>query len=249
MRYRLKMAGRVSSSPFVVSLIGMDQNHVLEAFRLEAGELTKAVAGLSETEWDRPTRCEPWSVRELLGHVRIVIAWLPQMLDSPAPDSAEVTAVGYYRPDARFSPQTNATRIDLARNHAAEHANGAALADDFAATWQRVDRLCRDQPENRVVRTRHGDAMLLSEFLITRVVEVAVHGLDVADALGYEPWLTPEAGMLVRQLLLGTGQLDAVRELGWDEPTFLRKATGRTSLDATETARVDQLGIQWLTLG
>ncbi|NUP39739.1 MAG: maleylpyruvate isomerase family protein [Streptomyces sp.] len=227
----------------------MDQDRVLEAFRLEAGELTKAVAGLSEAEWDRPTRCEPWSVRELLGHVRVVTAWLPLMLGTPAPDSAEVTAVEYYRPDDRFSPQTNTTRIDLARNHAAQCADGAALADDFAATWQQVDRLCRDQPENRVVRTRHGDAMLLSEFLITRVVELAVHGLDVAEALGCEPWLTAEAGTVVRELLLGAGKLDAVRELGWDEPTFLRKATGRAALDVTETARVERLGIQWLTLG
>ncbi|KAK1178352.1 maleylpyruvate isomerase N-terminal domain-containing protein [Streptomyces sp. NBS 14/10] len=227
----------------------MDQDRVLEAFRLEAGELTKAVAGLSEAEWDRPTRCEPWSVRELLGHVRVVTAWLPLMLGTPAPDSAEVTAVEYYRPDDRFSPQTNTTRIDLARNHAAQCADGAALADGFAATWQQVDRLCRDQPENRVVRTRHGDAMLLSEFLITRVVELAVHGLDVAEALGCEPWLTAEAGTVVRELLLGSGQLAAVRELGWDEPTFLRKATGRAALDVTETARVERLGIQWLTLG
>ncbi|MGO4420230.1 maleylpyruvate isomerase N-terminal domain-containing protein, partial [Streptomyces sp. MCAF7] len=57
----------------------MDQDRVLEAFRLEAEELTKAVAGLSEAEWDRPTRCEPWSIRELLGHVQVVIAWLPLM--------------------------------------------------------------------------------------------------------------------------------------------------------------------------
>ena len=50
------------------------------------------------------------------------------MLGSPAPDSAEVTAVGYYRPDDRFSPQTNTARIDLARNRAAECANGAGCS-------------------------------------------------------------------------------------------------------------------------
>ncbi|MEU6606321.1 hypothetical protein ABZ922_14825 [Streptomyces shenzhenensis] len=38
----------------------------------------------------------------------------------------------------------------------ARHGSGAALADDFTATWQRVDRLCRAEPEGRVVRTRHG---------------------------------------------------------------------------------------------
>ncbi|MDV7214910.1 maleylpyruvate isomerase N-terminal domain-containing protein [Streptomyces prunicolor] len=66
----------------------------------------------------------------------------------------------------------------------------AALINDFNATWQQVDRLCRAEPEGRVVRTRHGDPMLLSEFLLTRVVEGAVHGLDLADALRHEPWPT-----------------------------------------------------------
>jgi len=227
----------------------MGHSGVLEAFRLEAGTLSQAVAGLSASDWDRPTPCEPWSVRELLGHVRVVIAWLPQMLDGPAPDKAEVNAAQYYRPDDRFSPQTNAARIDLAQNYAAGHASDAALVADFAATWQRVDQMCREEPEDRVVRTRHGDAMLLSDFLLTRVVEVSVHGLDLADALGREPWLTAEAGAAVLELLLGPEQLEAARELGWDGPTFLRKVTGRATLDATETAQVERLGIRWITLG
>ncbi|MEV7238558.1 maleylpyruvate isomerase N-terminal domain-containing protein [Streptomyces sp. NPDC051020] len=227
----------------------MNQGRVLEAFHLEAGELSRAVVGLSEAEWELPTRCEPWSVRGLLGHVRVVIAWLPGMLDAPPPDKAEVSAVEYYRPDDRFAPQTNTARIVLAQDHAAGQASGAALAEDFAATWQRVDRLCRAEPEDRVVRTRHGDAMLLSQFLVTRVVEVAVHGLDLAEALGREPWLTPQAADAVLELLLGPDQTTASLELGWDQPKFLRKVTGREPLDAAETVQVERLGIRWLTLG
>lgn len=227
----------------------MNQGQVLEAFRIEAGELSRAVAGLSEAEWDLPTRCEPWSVRELLGHVRVVIAWLPAMLDAPAPDRAEVSAVEYYRPDDRFAPQTNTARIALARDHATGQGSGAALADDFTATWQRVDRLCRAEPEDRVVRTRHGDAMLLSQFLVTRVVEVAVHGLDLAEALGREPWLTPQAADAVLELLLGPDGMTASDGLDWEQPEFLRKVTGREPLDAAEAAQVERLGIRWLTLG
>ncbi|MFF1601306.1 maleylpyruvate isomerase N-terminal domain-containing protein [Streptomyces mirabilis] len=132
-----------------------------------------------------------------------MIAWLPGMLAAPAPTCAEVSAAEYCRPDDRFAPGTNAARIALAQDHAAEQLSGAALADDFNATWQEVDRLCRAEPEGRVVRTRHGDPMLLSEFLLTRVVEVAVHGLDLADVLGCQPWLTAEAADLVQGLLLG----------------------------------------------
>ncbi|MFI1256451.1 maleylpyruvate isomerase family mycothiol-dependent enzyme [Streptomyces netropsis] len=227
----------------------MNQDRVLEAFRRESGALTDAVSGLSEAEWSLVTRCTPWAVRDLLGHVCVVIDWLPGMLDAPAPGAATISAADYYRPDDRFSPQTNSARIALAQDRAAEPADGAAFAEDFTATWRRVDRLCRVQPASRTVWTRHGDAMLLSEFLLTRVVEVAVHGLDLADALRREPWLTSSAGDAVLELLLGAEQMAAADKLGWSQPYFLRKATGREPLDESEAAQIEQLGIRWLALG
>ncbi|WP_432994587.1 maleylpyruvate isomerase N-terminal domain-containing protein [Dactylosporangium sp. CA-233914] len=221
----------------------------LDAFRLEAQELSRTIAGLSEDEWELPTRCEPWSVRELLGHVRVVIAWLPGMLAAAEPGRAEVSATQYYQPDDRFAPRTNAARIGLAQEYAAGQVSGAALAEDFTATWQLVDRLCRAEREDRVVRTRHGDAMLLSQFLVTRVVEIAVHGLDVTDALGRVPWLTRPAGDVVLELLLGPGWMNAAHELGWDRPGLLRRVTGRQPLESADVARLERLGIRWLTLG
>ncbi|MBL7256423.1 maleylpyruvate isomerase N-terminal domain-containing protein [Paractinoplanes lichenicola] len=221
----------------------------LDAFRLEAESLSRAVADLSEPEWNRPTRCEPWTVRELLGHLRVAVAWLPGMLAAEKPDQAEISAVEYYRPDERFAAQTNSARIDLARDHAAGLSDGAAVVADFTATWQLVDDRCRAEREDRVVRTRHGDAMLLSQFLLTRVVELAVHGLDLADALGRAPWMTPRAGDAVTELMLGRDWQNTLRELGWDQLEFLRKATGRQPLEPADVTRVDQLGVRWLTLG
>jgi uncharacterized protein (TIGR03083 family) len=227
----------------------MDQERVVEAFRLEAGQLARAMTGVSAAEWRLPTRCAPWSVSDLLAHVRVVIGWLPGMLAAPAPDRAEVSAVEYYRPDDRFAPDTNAARITLAQNRAAEHLSGAALAEDFNATWEQVARLCHAEPEGRVVRTRHGDPMLLSEFLLTRVVEVAVHGLDLADALGREPWMTSQAADLVQYLLLGPDGAAALEKLGWGQLRFLRKSTGRDAITREEALDVSRLGIRWLTLG
>ncbi|MFD3513863.1 maleylpyruvate isomerase N-terminal domain-containing protein [Streptomyces sp. NPDC058657] len=227
----------------------MKQGHVLEVFRRESGALADAVSGLSEAEWSLPTRCTPWTVRDLLGHVCVVIDWLPGMLDAPAPGEARISAADYYRPDDRFSPRTNRARIALARDRAAEPTEGAAFAEDFTAAWRRADRLCQVQPAGRTVWTRHGDAMLLSDFLLTRVVEVAVHGLDLADALGREPWLTSSAGDAVLELLLGAERMAAADALGWNRPHFLRRAAGREPLDASETAQIEQLGIRWLALG
>lgn len=231
------------------SMICMDNEWILTAFRAESERLTEAVTGLSEREWDLPTACEPWRVRELLGHVRVVVGWVPGMLEGPAPARAEVSAVEYYRPDERFSAETNAARIALATEHATAQGGGQTLAEDFADTWQNVHRLCRAEPTGRVVVTRHGDAMLLSDFLLTRVVEVAVHGLDLAAALGRDPWLTPQAGGAVEELLLGAEGVSRVRGLGWDQVTFLRKATGREAISADEAERVRGLGVRWLTLG
>ena len=91
--------------------------------------------------------------------------------------------------------------------------------------------------------------MLLSEFLLTRVVEVAVHGLDLADALGREPWLTSQAADLVQDLLLGPDGAAALEKLGWGQLRFLRKATGREPITREEALDVSRLGIRWLTLG
>ncbi|MFC6568808.1 maleylpyruvate isomerase N-terminal domain-containing protein [Actinoplanes utahensis] len=237
-----------SFSKSIDKLIGMTLSGALDAFRLEAECLSRAAAGLSEEEWRLPTRCEPWTVRELLGHVRVVIAWLPGMLTAAEPAKAEVSAVDYYRPDDRFDVPTNTARIGVAQDYAAGLGSGAALVEDFTATWQLVDRQCRAEREDRVVRTRHGDAMLLSQFLLTRVVEIAVHGLDIADALGRPPWLTRQAGDVVMELQLGPDWRSAMRELGWDRLTFLRKATGRQRLESADAARVERLGMRWLTL-
>ncbi|MFF4961356.1 maleylpyruvate isomerase family mycothiol-dependent enzyme [Streptomyces sp. NPDC001222] len=227
----------------------MDQGRVVEAFRIEAGQLAQAMTAVSGAEWRLPTRCAPWTVGDLLAHVRVVIAWLPGMLAAPAPVRAEVSAAQYYRPDNRFAPDANAARIALAQEHAVEQLSRAGLAQDFDATWKEVDRLCRAEPNGRVVRTRHGDPMLLSEFLVTRVVEVAVHGLDLADALGHDSWLTSQAADVVRDLLLGPGSAAALEKLGWGQLRLLRKATGRDPITEEETAEADRLGIRWLTLG
>jgi uncharacterized protein (TIGR03083 family) len=227
----------------------MSQTAVLEAFAQEASELTAALTGLDEADWDRPTGCPPWRVRELLAHIRVAIGRLPQMLADPAPPRAEVSALEYYRPDARFDADTNARRIALGQDHAADFARGADLLADFTTGWQQADRLCREQPEGRVVRTRHGDAMLLADFLGTRVVEVAVHGLDLALALEREPWTTAPAAELIGSLLLGPSASKDLESLGWNRIHFIMVATGRHPISDTEASEVDRLGLHWLTLG
>lgn len=123
----------------------------------------------------------------------------------------------------------------------------SALPGEFERSWRAADAAVAAAPPERVVRTRHGDAMSLTEFLRTRVVEVGVHGLDLAVALDRPPWLTPQAAAVIADLL--TGGRPAPAGLGWDRLTLIRKTTGRAALTPAERAEIDAAGFRWLAFG
>jgi hypothetical protein len=89
--------------------------------------------------------------------------------------------------------------------------------------------------------------MTLADFLTTRVVETAVHGIDLADALKQPRWTTPEAAAHVADLLLGDA--GALAGLGMDPVAFIAKATGRETFTDAERALVESRGVTWLALG
>ena len=229
-------------------MTGDDDERVLTAFHDETVAFTEALGGLPMSAWDHPTRCEPWQVRDVVGHVITVLARVPEMVAAPAPEQADTSATTYYRRDERFSEAANADRVRTAHGRATVP-DVAVLAHDLAHVAQLVVAVCRQQPATRIVRTRHGDAMLLSDFLLTRVFETAVHGLDVADALDQPPWLTTSAAHHLQHALFGADWYAAVATLGWDSGTVLRKATGRAPVTEEESARLDELGLRQLALG
>lgn len=161
-----------------------------EAFREESGALLGALARLPGPAWDRRTRCDPWRVRDVVAHVTTVLARVPAMIASPAPARPDTTATGYYRADHRFSDTANADRVRTSQQRAAVR-DAPALVRDLSVTAESVITQCRREPIGRIVATRHGDAMLLSEFLSTRVVELAVHGLTSRTRRACHPGSRP----------------------------------------------------------
>ena len=222
-----------------------------EAFGAEARQLSRVLAGLDDADFARPTACAPWTVAELVYHVRMTIGRLPGMLAAPEPAGPDlVSAAGYYRADQRFSAATNAGRIQSAQRGAAALAGAAARARDFEVARGQAQLALRDAPPGRVVRTRHGDRMLLTEFLRTRVLELAVHGLDLAAALDREPWVTVQAADVSDGLLLPPAAAGRLRaETGWDRVGLIARLTGRHPVTPAETGLIEAAGAGRLALG
>jgi uncharacterized protein (TIGR03083 family) len=232
-------------------LLGVTSEMILEAFGAESECLSEVLAGIDDAAFARASGCPPWSVAELAFHVRMTIGRLPGMIDGPEPTGdGLVSAAGYYRADQRFSDATNADRIESAQRGAAALPNAAARARDFAAARSHAWALLGATPPERVVRTRHGDRMLLPEFLRTRVFELAVHGLDLAAALDRGPWMTDLAAEVTGELLLPAAAGARLRtDAGWDQVTLIATLTGRRPATSAESRLIESLGGQRLALG
>ncbi|MCG5440135.1 maleylpyruvate isomerase N-terminal domain-containing protein [Micromonospora sp. PSH25] len=218
---------------------------VRAAFSAECARFTEILAELTDDDLNRPTDCPPWNVRDLIAHTRTGAGRLTDMLAVPASPRAEVNAAGYFGA-AKFTAEVDADRIADGQREALQ-VGRAALATEFDRAWRDTEAAVAATQPDRVVRTRHGDAMRLDEFLRTRVVEVGVHGLDLAAALGRPPWLTPPAAVVIAELL--TGGRPTPAGLSWDRLTLIRKATGRAVLTAAERAAIDAAGFGWLAFG
>ncbi|MGY2009754.1 maleylpyruvate isomerase family mycothiol-dependent enzyme [Nocardia gipuzkoensis] len=218
---------------------------VLQAFRAESARLSEVLGELTEAQFALATPCPPWSVAELAVHITSAVSRVLAGLAAPAPPRADIAAADYYRP-AIFDDVANAERVRMAQRDAATYRNATAIAAAFEDTWRQTDTAISGQPDDRLITTRWGDGILLREFMITRVVEVVLHGLDIAIALGVPAWTAPEAAAVVGDFL----RLEpATTHLGWDRRTALAKASGRAALSTRESAELARLNITWRRFG
>ena len=225
----------------------------LVAFRAEAAALAAAVAGVTDADLARPSPCPPWTNAALLCHVIIAAGRVDQAIAAmhQAGDGPLVDARGYYRPDERFSPAVNADRIDIAAELAARLGTASAMRAELSRTTERTLTALTTASPDLEVATRHGDRMLLTEFLVTRVVELGVHGLDLAGGLGHRPWLTAPAAEVIAHLMLpaGSSSDDLSAALGCDQAGLIALLTGRARLSAAARSVLDRAGVIGLALG
>lgn len=229
----------------------MPANEIAAALAAEAAALRGVLAGLTAADLGRASPCPPWTAGELTCHVIIGARRIGQALRGPDdPGALLITTVGYYRPDERFSSGVNADRIDAARKLARQLGEPDTIRAELTrACAESVGQLA-EAPAGRTIRTRHGDWMLLTDFARTRVVELGLHGLDLAFALHRPPWLTAEAATVLEQLLLPAGNATRLcAELGCDRAALIALLTGRADPAPAQAAVLASAGAIRLALG
>jgi uncharacterized protein (TIGR03083 family) len=198
----------------------------------------EAVSGLDEAAFAGPTRLPRWSVKELFAHMWGDLDRIRQYLAEPAPPAPDADAVSYWR---RYDPAEDGPETaERAKAVAARFGTGAELAASFDDAREGSIALALATPEDRIVAT-WGPALRFDEYLRTRILEMVVHGLDLADAIGRQPWMTPEGAAAVRAILLGLLDEEPAIVRRWSDRSFLEVGTGRRELTYEEHAALGPL--------
>jgi uncharacterized protein (TIGR03083 family) len=229
----------------------MPANEVAAALAAEAAAVCAVLAGLTAADLGRASPCPPWTAGELTCHVIIGARRIGQALRAPTePAGSLITTVGYYRADERFSSGVNADRIDAAQSLARQLGEPDAIRAELTRACAESVGLLVQARADRTVRTRHGDWMLLTDFARTRVVELGLHGLDLALALDRPPWLTAAGATVLEELLLPAGNAARLRaELGCDRAALIALLTARADPVPAQTAVLASAGAIRLALG
>lgn len=161
-------------------------------FKLAALELAALVDRVPQERLDGPGLGE-WSLRELIGHTSRAISTVTEYLAGPEPASATVHSASEYL-EVVLRQRGDDEAIAL-RGRAAAQRLGDAPTDALAALVAAAIRAVDAADPERLVTVGGAVAMPLGEYLRTRVFELTVHGVDIADAAGLD-WTPPSAHLI-----------------------------------------------------
>jgi uncharacterized protein (TIGR03083 family) len=222
-----------------MTTFGRSYDDALDVLEAECARASQALRGVPEAAYGGPTRCPPWNVKGLVGHlwrdVDRIVAYAGGPGSGPAA-RAETDAVSYWR---SYDPVVEGPLISQRSSEVADRfATGADLATSFARHWPECIAAARAMKPGDVVRTRL-TWIRIDEFVGTRVVEATVHGLDLAEAITMPPWPTPGGMAITHAILVALLGDPPPASLATDEIAFIETATGRRPLEA---AALGELG-------
>lgn len=154
-----------------------DHTRTRAAVLAQFGHVRDAVRELDPERLARPSGLGEWSVAELAAHIAWIADSLAGGLARPPAAVPELTAAEW-----PFATASLAGKISEA---AKETLEGAPLAELYDRAGARLAEALDTNPGGRVLDLWIG-AMTLSDFLVTRTVELVVHTDDLRRATGLD---------------------------------------------------------------
>ncbi len=211
-----------------------------DVFEVQCKELVALVGELAPEDWERPTRCPGWTVKELVAHCEGMLVRLVGDNAQPFDGTPEIDRVGYYGydPDGpREGEDPSKTFSDVIKERVIEEAGGRTGDEIRTSLESAVDGAMAglaEIPADRVIKRSGHRAMLFGEFVASRVLEFGVHTMDLSHATLRGERLHPDAVPIVKGILSGLLGAKLPVGMGWDDKTFILSGTGRRPLESNE---------------
>ncbi|RBM05499.1 maleylpyruvate isomerase family mycothiol-dependent enzyme [Streptomyces sp. PT12] len=199
--------------------------HTIEA-------ISELVSSLVDGEWNRPTECPGWSVRDVVSHV---IGGECEALGDPRPI--------HTLPRDLYHVTDETTRylevqVDVRRHH-----TGPEMTSELEYTIIRRARHLRNErrkPEDTISHPLYGQ-LPLQAFLDTRVFDIWTHEQDIRRALRRPGGLDSPAAHVARDVLLGRLPKVIAEEAGAPKKSAVVFDVGGP-IEFLRTVRVDENG-------
>ncbi|MFE9172024.1 sterol carrier family protein [Streptomyces kebangsaanensis] len=152
-----------------------DPTRTRAAVLAQFGQVRDAVRTLAPEQLALPTRLGDWTVRDLIAHLAMTVASVGRALERDEPAKPGLALLDYPSVTAAHAVAVAESSRDLAGATPDLDALCARTGEDLA-------RHLATAPHTRVLATRAG-AMTLTDYLVTRTVELVVHTDDLNAAV------------------------------------------------------------------
>jgi Mycothiol maleylpyruvate isomerase N-terminal domain len=176
--------------------------------------------------WNGPSALPEFAVRGLAGHLASQIFMVSQSIDGEASDLDAIALSDHYARVTWIDAPLDSVVNTFIRDNGEAAAEGGAevLADAVnAAVASQTASLAAMSSEHRVTAPSGQWALTLDDFVLTRLMEIAVHSDDLAVSVGIETppladdVVAPVLGLLAGISLRRHGQVAMLRALSRSE--------------------------------
>lgn len=198
-----------------------------DAYLIAAGTAAGQLRDRAVAEsWDAPSALPAMSVGALACHLAGQLLSVRDLLKAEPSSAKPIPLLDHYRRaawvDAELDAEVN-VEIRSGAQAVAEEGHEALVARVDAVLLELPQLLAAQPPDRAVLIPWQGWSLSLDDFLVSRMMEITVHGDDLAASLGQEPPDLPEPVLRpVLSLLVGVavrrhGQSAVVRALSRSE--------------------------------